>query len=420
MRANILPNWYNRSGWCIYWYWVLLMLPMGISAQDWSQWRGANRDGKVGHGVHLHWPAELTLKWRKAAGLGEATPALAGDRLFVFGRQGEEEVVFCLQAISGEQLWRHAYPAVAVTGAAEKYQGPRSSPAVSQGKVVVLGVGGDLTCLDAKTGSPLWRQSQFIKSLPLFFTAMSPLVTEDRCVVHLGGKDDGVVAAFDLASGKLIWEWRGDGPAYASPALITISGITQVVVHTEKGLLGLSLADGQHLWSKPTPAKPGYWSSASPLIDAPYIYYTGQGAGSTAIKIEKQGDAFAVKECWHNEQFGTVYNTPVLKNGLLYALSDGGHYFCLEAFTGKPAWSDTNRFSNFGSLLDAGDFLVSVPEKSGLMVFRPSRDRFQEVARYKLSDLPIYAFPVLSGNRIYVRDAQEVSLYELGAGDRRN
>jgi outer membrane protein assembly factor BamB len=343
---------------------------------------------------------------------------LVGDRLFVFGRQGEEEVVWCLQAASGEQMWRHAYPAVAVTGAADKYQGPRSSPAVTQGKVVTLGVGGVLTCLKASTGSLLWHQAQFIKSVPLFFTAMSPLVTENRCVVHLGGQDDGVVAAFDLVSGKLIWEWRGEGPSYSSPALLSIAGATQVVVHTEKGLLGLSLANGRRLWSLPTPAKPGYWSSASPVIDAPCIYYTGQGIGTTAVQIEKQGEAFTAIERWRNDQFGTVYNTPVLKDGLLYAMSDRGHFFCLDAHTGKTAWSDTNRVSNFGTLLDAGSVLAAVPEKSGLIVFRPSRDRFQEVVRYKLSDLAIYAFPVFSGKRIYVRDAQKVSIYEIGAGER--
>ena len=394
--------------------WTLLTLAPCLSAQDWPQWRGASGDGKAaGPSVRTHWPTELTLKWRKAVGLGEATPALVGDRLFVFGRQGDEEVVACLQAVTGEPLWRHAYPAVAVTGPAAKYQGPRSSPAVSQGNVVALGVGGVLTCLDAKTGSLLWRQDQFIKSRPLFFTAMSPLVTENRCVVHLGGENDGVVAAFDLASGKPLWEWRGEGPAYSSPALITIARVPQVVVHTEKGLVGLSLASGQQLWSRPTPGKPGYWNSASPVIDAPYLYYTGQGFGTTAIQIGKQGDSFAANERWHNERLGTVYNTPVLKDGLLYALSDRGQFFCLDTQTGKQAWCDTNRVSNFGTLVDVGSVLAGVTEKADLFIFRPSRDRFQEVARYKLSDLPIYAFPVFSGNRIYVRDAQNVSLYEL-------
>ena len=407
----------DRLGLVIYLCGALMMPPLGVAAPEWSQWRGANRDGKVaGMDNATQWPKALTFKWRQVVGLGEATPALLGERLFVFARQGDAEVVLCLQAANGEPLWRYACPAVAVTGAAEKYQGPRSSPAVSQGKVITLGVGGVLTCLDAKTGTRLWQHAQFTKSLPLFFTAMSPLVAHDRCVVHLGGKTNGVVAAFDLVSGKLIWEWRGDGPAYASPALLTIAGLTQVVVPTEKGLVGLALASGQRLWSTPTPAKPGYWNSASPVIDAPCIYFTGQGTGTRSIAIEKQGDAFAVRERWLNEHNGTVYNTPVLKDGLLYALSDRGQFFCLDAQTGKLAWKDTNRVSNFGTLLDAGNVMAAVPETSGLIVFRPSRDRYQEEVRYPLSDLPIYAFPVLAGNRLYVRDAEHVILYELVSG----
>ena len=82
------------------------------------------------------------------------------------------------------------------------------------------------------------------------------------------------------------------------------------------------------------------------------------------------------------------------------------------ALTGKPAWSATNRVSNFGSLVVAGSVLASVPEKSGLIIFRPSRDRFEEVARYRLTDEAVYAFPVFSGHRVYLRDARSVSCYE--------
>jgi outer membrane protein assembly factor BamB len=418
-RNEARPGFSSRSqasGWpvnpraCLMGVWLVGW--MELAAQDWPQWRGVHRDGKVARfSVPAQWPKALTLKWRRPAGLGESTPALVGERLFVFGRQGEKEVVWCLNAVDGAECWRHAYATVPVTGPANKYQGPRSSPAVADGKVLTLGVGGVLTCLEAETGRRLWQHTQFIRAVPLFFTAMSPLVADGFCIVHLGGKNDGVVAAFELASGKLKWQWRGEGPSYSSPVLLTMADATQVVLLTEDSLMGLSLADGQKLWHTPTPTRPGYWNSATPVVQGPDVFYSGQGTGTRAVRIEREAGGFHVRELWHNKQSGTVYNTPVIKDGMLYALSDRGRFFCLDARTGQEAWTDTNRVSSFGTLLDAGPVLLAWPEKSGLFVFQPGRVRVQELARYKPSDLPVYAYPVVAGNRLFVRDSESVSLY---------
>jgi outer membrane protein assembly factor BamB len=385
-----------------------------LFAQDWPQWRGVHRDGKIdGFIAPPPWPDRTVPKWRTTVGLGDATPALVGSRLYVFGRQGEEEVIRCLNADDGTAIWRHAYQAVPVTGAAEKYQGPRSSPAVADGKVIALGVGGILTCLDAATGEKIWRKEEYAKDLPLFFTSASPLVAEGLCLIHLGGKDAGVFVAIEISSGKLKWQWTGDGPAYGSPVLMMAAGVKQVVMLTESNLTGLSFEDGKCLWRRPTSLKPGYWNSASPVVEEQTVYYSGQGEGTKAVKIEKQGDEFTVRELWRNEECGTVYNTPVIKDGLLYGLSDRGNIFCLDTSNGRTAWSATNRVSNFGSILDVGAVLVALPEKSGLIAFKPGRHRYDEIARLKVTSTPVYAHPVLAGNRAFVRDAETVSLWML-------
>ena len=124
-----------------------------VSAQDWPQWRGANRDGKAtGFTAPATWPKELKQEWKVTVGPGDSTPALVGDKLFVFTRDGAEEVILCLNAADGKEIWRDKYPAPAVTGAAGRHPGPRSSPTVADGKVVTLGVGGTVSCLDAGIG----------------------------------------------------------------------------------------------------------------------------------------------------------------------------------------------------------------------------------------------------------------------------
>lgn len=387
------------------------------AAQDWPHWRGLERNGRVaGFTAPTTWPKTLTLQWRMPVGLGDATPALVGDRLYVFGRQEEQEVIGCLQAEDGREVWRHNYQAVAVTGAAEKYAGPRSSPAVAGGKVIALGVGGVLTCLDATTGRLVWRHEALTKAVPRFFTSVSPLVTDDLCIVHLGGKDEGVLFALELATGTTRWQWAGEGPAYASPVLATVQGTTQVVLQTESTITGISLAAGRRLWQAPTSPKSGYWNSATPVVDGAVVYYSGQGTGTRALRIEAADGAMTARELWHNADAGTVYNTPVLHDGSLFGLSPRGQFFCLDATTGAIRWLATGKVSNFGAIVDAGDVLVALPEKSGLVFFKPSREGYAEVARYTVSATPVYAHPVIAGRRIFVRDRDSVSLWVLPGG----
>src|SRR5688572_22342533 len=107
------------------------------SAADWPQWRGPNRDAKVtDFKPPQTWPKQLTQKWRITVGEGVATPALVGDKLYVFSRQNNNEILRCLDANSGKELWQDKYESQGATGPASGFSGPRSSPAVGDGKVV--------------------------------------------------------------------------------------------------------------------------------------------------------------------------------------------------------------------------------------------------------------------------------------------
>jgi outer membrane protein assembly factor BamB len=137
---------------------TVLLFATGASAQDWPQFRGANRDGKAtAFTAPATWPKTLTQKWKVAVGEGVATPALVGDKVFVFSREDGNEVTRCLDAATGKEIWSDKYPAQGASGPAASFSGPRASPAVADGKVVTLGIHGVLSCFDAGTGKKLWR-----------------------------------------------------------------------------------------------------------------------------------------------------------------------------------------------------------------------------------------------------------------------
>jgi outer membrane protein assembly factor BamB len=383
-------------------------------AQDWPQFRGISRDCRVeGFKAPSVWPSEIKPEWKVTVGFGDATPALSANRIYLHTRQGDQEVVLCLDAKSGKELWKDQYPCIAVTGAATSHPGPRSTPAVAGGKVITLGVSAILSCYDATSGKLLWRRDNPGGAVPQFFTGMSPIVADNMCIVHLGTKDNGEILALDINTGKEKWKWSGDGPAYASPSVMKTENKSHLIFITEKNLLALDLSDGKQAWQVATPLQQRFFNSASPVIDGNVVYYTGQGTGTKAVKIEKSGNNYTVKELWSNPEVGTKWNTPVLKNGYLYGFSDQKRIFCLNAATGQTAWVNDVVNSDFSTLVDCGTLLTGLTSTGNLIVFKPEPNAYSEVAKVKVAETTVYAFPIISGDQIYVKDAETLMLYKL-------
>lgn len=385
------------------------------SAQDWPQWRGANRDGKAGgFNVPKSWPKELTQKWKVVVGDGDATPCLAGDKLYVFAWQNGAEVLRCLDAGTGKELWRDQYDTQGATGPASRHAGPRSSPTVADGKVVTLGVRGVLSCLDAASGKKLWRKDDYSSAWPRFFTASSPIIVDGLCVAERGGAGNGGIIAYDLASGTEKWKWTEDGPGYASPVLMTMDGTKLIVTETDKNVVALGVADGKLAWQAPFAPQGMAYNAATPIVDGQTLIYCGQGRGTKAVKIEKQGGSFAARELWSNPDNAVQFNTPVLENGLLFGLSQRGNFFCINARTGQTAWSESaGGRGAFGSIVDAGAVLLALTPKSQLIVFQPGDKEYTELATIKVADTPTYAYPVVAGHRIFVKDQDSVTLWTI-------
>jgi len=395
---------------------LILIGATSALAQDWPQWRGANRDGSVtGFTAPQTWPKQLAQKWKVTVGTGDATPALVGEKLYVFARQGEEEVILCLNAADGKELWKDKYAAQAVAGPAARHPGPRGSPAVAEGKVVTLGVGGVVSCLDAADGKLAWRKDEFPKVVPRFFAAVSPLIVDGMAIAHVGGPGNGALIAFDLATGNPKWKWAAEGPDYSSPVLLTVDGVKQIVTLTERSAVGVGLADGKLLWQIPFVPQGRAYNSATPIVDGSTVVFTGSGRGTKAVKIEKQGDGFAAKELWSNPAAASQFSTPVLKDGLLYGVSDRGSFYCLNAQTGQAAWTNdvVRDRGSFTALVNAGSVILALPSSGELIAFKPSDKEYAELAKIKVADTPTYAHPVLAGNRIFVRDQESVTLWAL-------
>ncbi|MEX0703495.1 MAG: PQQ-binding-like beta-propeller repeat protein [Planctomycetales bacterium] len=397
---------------------LMLQTVPSAKAQDWPQWRGANRDAKAtGFVAPKEWPKELTKKWQVVVGDGVATPALVGDKLYVFARQGSDEIIRCLAVADGKELWKDGYAARAVRGAAGSFPGPRSSPTVAAGKVVTIGVEGTLSCLDADDGKLLWRKTS-TGGVPRFATSSSPIVVKGLGIAQVGGEQGGAIAAYDLATGAEKWKWTGDGAAYASPVVTNINGAQVVIAETARNIVALDAADGKLLWQTPYAVSGRGYNASDPVIAGDTLVYSGSGRGTKAVQIEKAGDKLTAKELWSSGGNSVQFNTPIVKDGLVFGLSANDTVFCIKVEDGQTAWTAPlvgrgGRLRGYGSIVDAGPVLVALNPSGTLVVFEPSGQEFKKLASYKVSDEETFAYPVLSGNRVIIKDQNTVTLFTV-------
>jgi outer membrane protein assembly factor BamB len=376
----------------------------------------------------------LPLVWEAKRGLGYAAPAILGDRLVLFHRIEGEEIVECLHRETGERFWRFAYP----TSYQDRYgynDGPRAAPVIAGENVYTLGPLNTLHCLELSTGRVRWRRDlnqDFKLSQNFFGCGTTPLVEGDKLIVNLGAPKGPTVAAFDLASGKMVWGAGKDwGQSYASPVPATIHGKRRVLVFAggesappTGGLMCIDPADGKVDFSFPWRGnRRESVNGSSPLVfDGDKVFISEcYGSGGAVVQI---GADFSATKLWDNEEFGTHFMVAIHRDGYLYGVDGHGpndaFMVCVDAKTGdekwrtQPTWRDTiksstgDRESPFGTyrawLMPVGDGRVlCLGEFGHLLWVDLSPAGFKEVDRTRLFlAQETWTPPVLSRGLLYV------------------
>lgn len=436
-------------------------------AQDWTQWRGTHRDAAAtGFDVPESWPDELVKKWSLEVGDGVSSPSLSDNRIYIMALQGSEEVMRCLDAESGDEIWSDRYAARGAGRPAADFAGTRSAPAIAEGHIVAMGVDGTVSCWNAENGELKWRNEEYRGKVPRFSTSSSPLIHDSVAFIQFGGDQQGGIAAYDLATGDVKWQWTEDGTAYASPVLIKVGDENFLLAPTAHRLVAVSVNDGKSAWSMDYTQ--GRYNAATPVVDGSKAYFAGPNRGITALEFSKSGDGIESRELWRNEdeQTTALYNSAVIADGNLYGLSSGNQLFCVSIDGGAMAWNhalpqapggggnaqrpprgDQDKPSGepgaggdqrrpegagggqggrggrggrggggrggYGSIVSAGDVLLGLTPASELFVYRKSDRGYEEIARYKVAETPTYAYPVLAGKRIYIKDKNHLTLWTL-------
>jgi len=238
-------------------------------AEDWPNWRGPNHDDlSTETSLMQDWPAGGPEKaWHvTTGGIGYAGFSIVGNQLFTLGQEDETQFALCLDATSGDTLWK--------VGLGENFEndwggGPRGTPTIKGDVGYFLTAQGDLACLKIADGSKVWavKLTDFGGDVPTWGYAESPLIDEGKVICTPGGSD-GMMLALDAASGEKIWQTQpiskamDDGepspPAkahYSSVLPIEFNGLRQYIQLTEPAVIGVSAADGSLLWQSDWPGR---------------------------------------------------------------------------------------------------------------------------------------------------------------------
>ena len=384
------------------------------SVAYWTDFRGPARDGAYRETPILTtWPAQgLTPIWKQPIGGGYASFVVARGRAFTIEQRDRDEVVAAYDLDTGRELWKSSWPAEfrEFMGG----DGPRATPTWFDGVVYSLGALGELRCLDEATGRVVWRtnilQDAGAENLQ-WAMAAAPLIVDDTVVVLPGGRAHASVVAYNRRTGARVWSALDDKAAYASPMLVTIGGVRQLLVVTATRMMGLTPDRGDLLWEYPWTTQ--YDVNASqPLVigDNRVFISTGYGTGAAVIELTKGPNGFSVREVWRNIRMKNKFTSSVLLDGFIYGLDDS-ILACLDAATGDLKWKG-GRYG-YGQVLLADGHLIVLTEDGDLVLVRATPEKHDEIARFSALSGKTWNHPALAEGRLLVRNEQQMAAFDL-------
>jgi outer membrane protein assembly factor BamB len=392
-----------------------------VAPGDWNQYRGPLRDGISREtGLLRSWPeAGPKLVW-SINGLGEgySSVAVVGDLVLTQGTSGRDEMLFALDRDSGERRWQLKTGSVRDDG---QGGGPRGTPTVDGDRVYALGANGDLVCAELKTGKVLWQGNilqEFGGNNIVWGISESVLIDGDRLICSPGGKRATIVA-LNKNTGKTEWTSLVPGApsaSYASPVVVTVDGVRQYVNFVHTGVVGVRADDGTPLWGQEASAN-GTANCSSPVVfDDAVFTASGYGTGGALIRLASRNNQTQSQVAYATKEMQNHHGGMIGLDGFLYGF-DEQVLTCLDVASGKPRWK--NRSVGKGSVVCADGMLFLRSENGPVALAEATPEGYRESGRFTppRSDRPAWSHPVVAGGKLFLRDWDQLMVYNVSAVD---
>ena len=377
---------------------------------EWPGFLGNNRDGVI-HGVQIEtdWSASPPVElWRRPIGPGWSSFSVSGNLLFTQEQRGDDEVVSCYLLNSGKPVWIHRDPARFYES--NGGPGPRGTPTISDGRVFSFGGTGILNVLDAGDGSVIWSRNAGTDSgakLPFWGYSSSPLVVDDIVVVAASGR----LIAYDTATGDSRWQGpASEGESYSSPHLVTIDGITQILLLNADGVISVAPSDGKLLWKYKWPGSP--YLQPVLTMNGDLLISIGENSGIRRITVSHGTEGWTIAEHWTSKRLKPFYSEFYVHKGHAFGF-DRGVLACIDIEEGKRKWKGGRYGAGQLFLLADQELLLVLGEKGELALVAAASESFTELVKIPAIQGKTWNHPVLAGDILLVRNGQEMVAFRL-------
>ncbi len=376
---------------------------------DWPNFRGPNADGIAPDtGLNKNWTAQSPrVLWRVPMNDdGYAGPAVANGKVFIVDHQDDKDIVRALDLATGKDAWTYSHD----DSSKANYGFARATPAVHAGRVYTVSRLGVVNCLDEKTGKPVWTKNivkEFHGQIPAWQMAWSPLIDGDKLIVCPGGKGAAVVA-LNKNTGATLWKGGGsDKPGYATPVVATLAGKKQYVIFTGYHLIGVDAANGALLWQVKWETKYDV-NAATPLSLPNNRIFIASNYGHGCALVTVTGNSASI--VWENKELQCHFNSPVLYNGHIYAIS--GDLVCFDPQTGKSLWRQPG-FEK-GGLLIADGLIIALNGSAGDLVMAEAKPAaYRELGRLKPLGGQSWTAPIVADGKLIIRNKNTLACLAL-------
>jgi len=372
---------------------------------DWPCFLGPNHNSTSDEtGFKKEWKSQPRIVWERKLGSAFSSFAAVGDRIYTCGQADGQQVLYCLNADTGDVIWSKPFEKEYKE---EHGDGPRATPTVDSGRVYVLGAFGRLICVDADTGKDIWEK-QF-SNKPTWAYSGSILIEGDMAIASAGWKE-GSLVAYNKQTGEQIWKAGEEAVGYATPFPFTYSNIPMIFGFMGNSAMIVRASDGTVLWKLPWRTD---WdvNAAAPLFHDDYMLISsGYSTGVTLIQFGTVEDKIGFKTVWNSDVILAKFQSPVYVDGNVF-VSDQNALKCVEFLTGKELWKKP-RIRN-GTLLVADGHLILLTENGKLQIAKPSGEDFKPITDVQILDGKCWSQPVLHHGRLYARNLERMICLDL-------